>query len=260
MAHCRGRGAVWQWTMSFDGVNDAVSVADEASTLNLGSSNFTVMMLGSAMYNALGGGAAAPLQQVQCDIVAQKHGCKEFYLSVGGQLQHQSARDPWRHRQRGAHPAGRHPGDRGRVGAPGRHQRRGHAAPLRQRHPVASRAQTGTITVSANALRIGGNTTGRVLQRHDRRGAGLHRALTAAEIQTDMNTPVARRRGHDGAGAAAGRCPRAAAGGHHPDHAAAEQQRERHLPLRHHRRHGLCGDAQHLHHHRWARAHATSAA
>ena len=41
---------------------------------------------------------------------------------------------------------------------------------------------------------------------------------------------------------------------HHPDDPQPHHQRERHLPLRHHRRCGLCVDDQHLLHHRRHRA------
>ena len=56
---------------------------------------------------------------------------------------------------------------------------------------VASRAQTGTITVTTNALRIGGSTTmGQYFNGTIDEVRVYNRALVAAEIQTDMVTPV----------------------------------------------------------------------
>ena len=57
---------------------------------------------------------------------------------------------------------------------------------------MATRAQTGSLTVSTGALRIGGNAVfgeyfnGRI---DDLRI--YNRALSAAQITSDMNTPVA---------------------------------------------------------------------
>jgi hypothetical protein len=56
---------------------------------------------------------------------------------------------------------------------------------------VASRAQTGSIATSTNALRIGGNTVwGEYFQGRIDEVRVYNRALSAAEIQTDMNTAV----------------------------------------------------------------------
>ena len=56
---------------------------------------------------------------------------------------------------------------------------------------VSSRAQTGTIAVTANALRIGGSTTmGQYFNGTIDEVRIYNRALVAAEIQTDMVTPV----------------------------------------------------------------------
>ena len=63
--------------LSFDGVNDEVSVAN-SSTLNLGSSNFTVMMW--VKRNALGGGVQHHLFS-KCVATGWESGCKEFYFS-----------------------------------------------------------------------------------------------------------------------------------------------------------------------------------
>ena len=63
--------------LSFDGVNDEVSVAN-SSTLNLGSSNFTVMMW--VKRNALGGGVQRHLFS-KCVATGWESGCKEFYFA-----------------------------------------------------------------------------------------------------------------------------------------------------------------------------------
>ena len=56
---------------------------------------------------------------------------------------------------------------------------------------VSSRAQTGTITVTTNVLRIGGSTTmGQYFNGTVDEVRVYNRALVAAEIQTDMVTPV----------------------------------------------------------------------
>jgi hypothetical protein len=62
--------------LSFDGVNDAVSVGTPA-TLNFGSGNFTVMMW--IKRNALGGGQKHLFSK--CDASAWQSGCKEFYFA-----------------------------------------------------------------------------------------------------------------------------------------------------------------------------------
>ena len=57
---------------------------------------------------------------------------------------------------------------------------------------VASRAQTGSLTVSTGAVRIGGNQVfGEYFQGRIDDLRIYNRALSAAEITTDMNTPVA---------------------------------------------------------------------
>ena len=56
---------------------------------------------------------------------------------------------------------------------------------------VSSRAQTGTITVTTNALRIGGSTTmSQYFNGTIDEVRVYNRALAVAEIQTDMVTPV----------------------------------------------------------------------
>ena len=56
---------------------------------------------------------------------------------------------------------------------------------------VASQAQTGTITTSDGALRFGGNASwGEYYQGYLDEVRVYNRALSQAEIQTDMNTPV----------------------------------------------------------------------
>ena len=95
-------------------------------------------------------------------------------VPAGGQLQHQRARHPRLHQQRGAHPGGWHPVDRGHVGAPGRHVRRGHAAPLRQRRPGLQPGPDGHHhRHDERAAHRRQHDHGPVLQRHDRRGSGL---------------------------------------------------------------------------------------
>jgi hypothetical protein len=57
---------------------------------------------------------------------------------------------------------------------------------------VASRAQSGSLTVSTGAIRIGGNQVfGEYFQGRIDDLRIYNRALSAAEITTDMNTPVA---------------------------------------------------------------------
>jgi hypothetical protein len=63
--------------LSFDGVDDQVSVAN-ASTIDLGSSNFTVMLW--VKRNALGGGVQRHLF-AKCAASGWTAGCKEFYFS-----------------------------------------------------------------------------------------------------------------------------------------------------------------------------------
>ncbi len=56
---------------------------------------------------------------------------------------------------------------------------------------VSSRAQTGAMTTSASPLRIGGNGVwGEFFQGRIDEVRMYNRALSPAEIQTDMNTPV----------------------------------------------------------------------
>jgi hypothetical protein len=55
---------------------------------------------------------------------------------------------------------------------------------------VASRAQTGSLTVSAGALRIGGNLFAEYFRGRIDDVRIYNRALSAAEIASDMNTPV----------------------------------------------------------------------
>lgn len=56
---------------------------------------------------------------------------------------------------------------------------------------VASRAQTGSISVSSGSLRIGGdNIWGEFFQGRVDEVRIYNRALSPAEIQTDMNTPT----------------------------------------------------------------------
>ena len=59
---------------------------------------------------------------------------------------------------------------------------------------VASRAQTGAITVGNGALRIGGNTAfvGEFYRGLIDEVRIYNRARTAAEIQADMTTPIVR--------------------------------------------------------------------
>ena len=63
--------------VNFDGVDDVVTVAN-ASTLNFGTSNFTVMMW--AKRNALGGSTQRHLFS-KCHATAWQSGCKEFYFA-----------------------------------------------------------------------------------------------------------------------------------------------------------------------------------
>jgi hypothetical protein len=62
--------------LSFDGINDEVSVAN-SSTLNFGSSNFTVMMW--IKRNALAGGQRHLFSK--CVATGWESGCKEFYFA-----------------------------------------------------------------------------------------------------------------------------------------------------------------------------------
>ena len=60
---------------------------------------------------------------------------------------------------------------------------------------VGTRAQTGAITTSTSPLRIGGNSAwGEYFAGRIDEVRVYNRALTAAEIQTDMTTPSARPR------------------------------------------------------------------
>jgi hypothetical protein len=56
---------------------------------------------------------------------------------------------------------------------------------------VSSRAQTGAIAVSTNPLQIGGDTLyGQYFQGRIDEIRVYNRALSAAQIQSDMNTPI----------------------------------------------------------------------
>ncbi len=85
------------------------------------------------------------------------------------------------------------------LGAPGAHLRRSHAPALRQRHAGRhARRRPARSPTSTNQLQIGGDSL------YGQYFSGLidevrvyNIALSAAAIQTDMNTPIAGRRRHD---------------------------------------------------------------
>jgi hypothetical protein len=56
---------------------------------------------------------------------------------------------------------------------------------------VSSRAQTGAILVTGSPLRIGGNSFAEYFRGIIDEVRIYNRALSAAEIQADMNTPIA---------------------------------------------------------------------
>ena len=65
------------------------------------------------------------------------------------------------------------------------------AAPVRQRHPGREPAHTGTIATSTNPLQIGGDSIyGQYFAGPIDEVRIYNRALTATQIQTDMNHPV----------------------------------------------------------------------
>src|SRR6185295_4113257 len=73
--------ATYGQALSFDGVNDAVSVANP-STYNFGTADFTIELW--AKRNVLGGAQRHLFSK--CDSALWQSGCKEFYFNPGNQL------------------------------------------------------------------------------------------------------------------------------------------------------------------------------
>jgi hypothetical protein len=176
-------GALWSTAgkvgsaLSFDGVNDMVTVPD-ANSLDL----TTGMTLEAWVNPSLFGGWRTALlkeqagNQVYSLYATSSAGPPGTYLMIGGAQQGMNATSAlatgaW------THLAATYDGATQRIFVNGTQ--------------VASRAQTGAITTSTGALRIGGNSVWAEWF------AGLidevrvyNRALSATEIQTDMNTAV----------------------------------------------------------------------
>ena len=117
-------GAVWAAGRygggRFDGTNDVVTVPDAASL------DLTATTL-EAWVNA----AAVPSNWRNVVAKERTTNSMTYQLAANSNNNLPATR---LHQQRGPHPAGRHAADRGLV-ALGRHLRRGHAAPLRERRP-----------------------------------------------------------------------------------------------------------------------------
>ena len=167
--------------LSFDGVNDWVTVADNASL------DFTSGMTLEAWVRPTA-------QDANWRTVVTKEKPGQPRLRPLLELQQQP---PGRHRDDRLQSGTEHrerQRSRGRrdLDTPRHDLRRRHAAPLRQRHAGRrARQSPARMANSAGALRIGGNAvwaewfSGQI---DDLRV--YNRALTAAEVQSDMNTPV----------------------------------------------------------------------
>ena len=176
-------GALWSTSgrfgsaVSFDGVDDVVSVPD-ANSLDL-----TSGMTLEAWVNAsvLGGWRTALMKEKPSGLAyglyaSSDTGRPSGWVSVGAidrgvNASSALAAGTW------AHVATTYDGSTQRIFVNGTQ--------------VGTRAQTGAITTSASPLRIGGNSAwGEYFAGRIDEVRVYNRALTAAEIQTDMTTPI----------------------------------------------------------------------